>query len=113
MRGGGQRKQSNETNADVGDTSIAPSAARANRYALFIFYFLFLRIYQRKERDEVEIVTYVAPIKFCIPCILDCQGIESSVGGTDDDGVLSAVLNTRRRGGRQYYSCHDSLWKEQ
>ena len=44
------------------------------------------------EKENRNFVTHVAPIKFCIPCILDCQGMESSVGGTDD-GVLSEVWN--------------------
>jgi hypothetical protein len=47
----------------------------------------------KEKKKNRDVVTHVAPIKFCIPCILDCQGIESSVGGTDDGG-LSAVWNT-------------------
>ena len=62
----------------------------ANKSALLTKEFLRSKNKNKKRRD---VVTHVAPIKFCIPCILDCQGIESSVGGTDE-GVLSAVWKT-------------------
>jgi hypothetical protein len=60
------QEESNETDADIG--------VSANRSAAALLIEGFIK---RKSRD---VVTHVASIWFRIPCILDCQGIESSIG---------------------------------
>lgn len=60
-------------------------SANANRSALLI------QDQKKKKEKREDAATHTVPIRFWIHCILACQGTEPSVGGIDDNGVLSVA----------------------